>query len=90
MIKLDDVMRGRDFPEAGKHLHDLMVSNANMDKIVINLDGVSLLPSMFLNVSIGRFIDEYGVDCLKRKISFINITKAQAVRMTEYINRYHH
>ncbi|MBR8707105.1 STAS-like domain-containing protein [Bacteroides pyogenes] len=88
MIKLYDVMSGRDFPDAGRHLHDLMVDNANSDKIIINLDGVSLLPSMFLNVSIGRFIDRYGVEYLKRKISFINITKSQAERMKEYIDRY--
>lgn len=45
------------------------------DKITIDMEGVSSLPSMFLNVSIGKFIDEFGFETLKKKISFTKITK---------------
>ena len=58
------------------------------DKITIDMEGVSSLPSMFLNVSIGKFIDEFGFETLKKKISFTKITKLQAERLTDYISRY--
>lgn len=87
-IKLYDVMSGKDFPDAGNSLYDLIKNNIDScDKITINLEGVSSLPSMFLNVSIGRFIEEYGIESLKNKISFVKITKSQAERITEYIEK---
>lgn len=87
-IKLYDVMEGKDFPDAGNSLFDLIKKNMDScDKITINLEGVSSLPSMFLNVSIGRYIDEFGLDSLRQKISFVKITKAQADRITEYISK---
>lgn len=47
-IKLNDVMNGRDFPDAGKRLYDLIVDNINQcSKITIDLEGISSLPSMF-------------------------------------------
>lgn len=87
-IKLYDVMTGKDFPDAGSSLYDLIKDNlSSCDKVVIDLEGVSSLPSMFLNVSIGRFIDEFGLDALKKKISFTKITRSQAERITEYVEK---
>lgn len=87
-IKLYDVMAGKNFPEAGSSLFDLIKKNMDScDKITINLEGVSSLPSMFLNVSIGRYIEEFGLESLRKKISFVKITKAQAERITEYISK---
>lgn len=48
---------------------------------------VNALPSMFLNTSIGRFIEEHGFDKLKEKVSFSNIGASQAQRIKEYIQR---
>ena len=88
-IKLYDVMEGKDFPMAGSSLYDIISENMNSsDKITIDMEGVSSLPSMFLNVSIGKFIDEFGFETLKKKISFTKITKLQAERLTDYISRY--
>ena len=50
-IKLYDVMEGKDFPMAGSSLYDIIRENMNSsDKITIDMEGVSSLPSMFLNV----------------------------------------
>ena len=82
-------MEGKDFPMAGSSLYDIIRENMNSsDKITIDMEGVSSLPSMFLNVSIGKFIDEFGFETLKKKISFTKITKLQAERLTDYISRY--
>ena len=56
-IRLYDIMEGKDFPDAGNCLYDLIIKSKNTsDKIVIDLEGVTSLPSMFLNVSIHFFI----------------------------------
>lgn len=88
-IKLCDVMDGKDFPEAGNSLYNLIIKHIHdNERITIDLEGISSLPSMFLNVSIGRYMDEFGVENLKRKIGFVKITKAQAERIKEYIDKY--
>lgn len=88
-IKLNDVMKGMDFPDAGSRLYDLIVNSIKEnDKISIDLEGISSLPSMFLNTSIGKYLDDYGLDSLKNKISFTKITKSQAERISEYISKY--
>lgn len=87
-IRLYDIMSGRDYPAAGDYLYDLIIKNKDTsDKIVIDLDGVPSLPSIFLNVSIGKYIEEFGLDSLKKKISFAKITKSQAQRITDYISK---
>ncbi len=52
------------------------------------MTGVAILPSMFLNMSIGKFIDNYGVDVLKAKISFHKISVSQANRIKDYVQKY--
>lgn len=85
-INLQAMLSNKSFPDAGRDLFDVMKSKVNSEKkIVINLDGVVSLPSMFLNVSIGQFISEYGVDLLKEKVSFAQISATQAQRIREYI-----
>lgn len=82
-------MNGKDFPDAGNSLYDLIVEHMHdNERITIDLDGISSLPSMFLNVSIGRYMDEFGVESLRNKIGFVKITKAQAERIKEYIDKY--
>ena len=52
------------------------------------MTGVAILPSMFLNMYIGKFIDNYGVDVLKAKISFHKISVSQANRIKDYVQKY--
>lgn len=85
-INLEAMLNNKSFPDAGRDLFDVLVSKIGSEKkIVINLDGVVSLPSMFLNVSIGRFISEFGVELLKEKVSFAKISTTQAQRLSEYI-----
>jgi hypothetical protein len=87
-IDLQMMMRNKSLPDAGKDLFNVIQSKIDSEKkIVIDLAGVVSLPSMFLNVSIGRFIIEYGADILKEKVSFAKISTTQAERLREYINK---
>lgn len=54
-IKILPIMSGRTYPDAGALLYDRIAPILDTeDSIILDLEGVDLLPSMFLNVSIGR------------------------------------
>ena len=75
-------------PEAGTSFYNQLVAVlGENDKVVIDMSEVTSLPTIFLNVSIGRIIDDYGMEALK-KLSFTMITKQQALRLKEYIGKY--
>ena len=82
-------MLNRSYPDSGDVLYNQMVDNiASSDKVVLDLDGVVALPTMFLNVSIGKFMDTYGVDILKQKVSFARVSASQIERLKNYITIY--
>lgn len=75
--------------QAGNVLYDKMNECVlTNDKLVLDMSGVSSIPSIFLNMSFGQFIDKYGVEKLKDMVSFTNITRTQAERITDYLKRY--
>lgn len=87
-VSLVEIMQGRPYPDSGKDLYailDRFLSNES--KIVLDMQGVISLPSMFLNVSIGKIIEKYGVGAISGKIEFEHISSSQARRLTEYINK---
>ena len=61
---------------------------ARKEHIFINMNGVTSLPSILLNVSLGRIIDESGKEPLKNFVIFRQITKQQALRLKDYMMRY--
>ena len=86
-IKLNDIMIGKEFPDSGNDLYCFILDNKDKcERIVIDMEGVSSLPSIFLNVSLGRYIEEFGVDNF-RKLSFTHITKSQAERIRDYVKK---
>ena len=88
-INVYDLMQNRSYPDAGTQLYQIMSEKIDdVEKIDLNLANVSLVPSMFLNVSFGRFIRERGADFIKQKITFSNITANQAKRIKEYVERF--
>ncbi|MBO5013959.1 MAG: STAS-like domain-containing protein [Paludibacteraceae bacterium] len=88
-INLKELMINRTYPEAGAALYaEFCLYKDTVDKIIVNLDGVEILPSMFLNTSIGAYIDNFGKESLKEKISFAKITRSQAERLRDYLARY--
>ena len=88
-INLKEMMINRTYPEAGAALYaEICMQKDSVDKIIVDLDGVETLPSMFLNTSIGAYIDNVGKESLKEKISFAKITRSQAERLRDYLARY--
>ena len=80
---------GLNLPDAGSRLYEIMKKHMdNNEKIVIDMTDVTALSSVLLNTSIGKIIDDNGIDFLKSNISFIKITKQQAERLTDYLSKY--
>lgn len=78
-----------DLPQAGDIFYNqVMYAESRSEKVVVNMEDVTSLPSIFLNVSIGRIIDGFGIQWVKDHLSFTRITKAQAMRLTDYLSRY--
>ena len=61
IIVIKDALGGRNFPDAGDYVYNLMLPGFDTDDACIwDMQEVSELPSMFLNMSLGRFIKDRG------------------------------
>lgn len=89
-ILLKDIINSTDLlTDAGDAFYrQLSDAISNKEKIVVDMLTVSAMPSVFLNVSIGRIIENYGLQTLKEYVSFVMITRQQAARLTDYIAEY--
>lgn len=48
---------------------------------------MSDLPSLFFNLCLKRFVDDRGVEFMKSRVRFKNISKSQAVWLVDYLNK---
>ncbi len=87
-IKIAELLKHQSYPQAGDTLYLMIVDKINgEDNVVLDMSGVDTLPSMFLNTSIGRYIDDFGFNILREKMTFHNIGAAQAKRIKDYIQK---
>lgn len=88
-IRLYEIIKQHQhYPDAGSALYHEIVKNLDDDRIIIDSENVRGIPTLLLNTSIGRLIDEFGYDNLKGKIGFTHIGKTDAETIRKYINRY--
>lgn len=87
-INVSDIMTGKSFPDAGASLYAILTQNLDNDRIVLDMKGITVVPTMFLNTSIGRLITEKGMSVVKQKIAFCNIPKSQLAFIREYVSQY--
>lgn len=85
-ILLREVLKGRTYPEAGDYMYGLIIKTLDSEvKYIWDFALVSEVPSLFLNMCLGRLIRERGADFVKSKISFKNITRSQTNRIIKYV-----
>lgn len=78
-----------DLTQAGAVFYDQLISAfTKSERVVVDMTDATSLPSIFLNVSIGRIIDELGIDVLKSKVSFAHINRSQAQRLQDYLAKF--
>ena len=87
-IIIKDILKDKDYPKAGEYVYDIMEKYIpHGGTVTLNMEDVDLLPSLFLNPSIGRFVKKYGVESLKGKLSFEKILSSQTIRIKDYLSR---
>lgn len=80
-------MQDRTFPDAGSALFDMINTALDAgDSVILDMNGVDVLPSMFLNPSIGRIVKERGISTMSR-FTFRNISRNQLERLRTYVNK---
>ena len=88
-IIINNIITEKTLVQSGNLLFDeINKSMSANEKLVLDMNGVSSLPSIFMNMSFGQFIDNYGLEKLLSTIQIINITKSQAERISNYFKRY--
>ena len=88
-IIINNIITEKTLVQSGNLLFDEINKSMNAnEKLVLDMNGVSSLPSIFMNMSFGQFIDNFGLEKLLSTIQIINITKSQAERISNYFKRY--
>lgn len=88
-ISVSTIFQGRNYPDAGDVLYSVLNDNLDKhDRIILDFKDVTLVPSMFLNTSLGKIIGERGAGIIRQKIAFSNISASQIAHIREYVQRF--
>ena len=88
-ISVSTIFQGRKYPDAGDELYSVLNDNLDkQDRIILDFKDVTLVPSMFLNTSLGKIIGERGAGIIRQKIAFSNISASQIAHIREYVQRF--
>jgi len=81
--------RHQSYPLAGDEVYNIIDPKmTGEESFIMDMAGVSSVPTVFLNASLGRLIDVYGIANVKSKIGFVNIMRAQLDRIRKYFDDY--
>ena len=88
-ISVSTIFQGRNYPDAGDVLYSVLNDNLDkQDRIILDFKDVTLVPSMFLNTSLGKINGERGAGIIRQKIAFSNISASQIAHIREYVQRF--
>ena len=88
-MSVSTIFQGRNYPDAGDVLYSVLNDNLDkQDRIILDFKDVTLVPSMFLNTSLGKIIGERGAGIIRQKIAFSNISASQIAHIREYVQRF--
>ncbi|MGG8495928.1 hypothetical protein ACQY1Q_05905 [Tenacibaculum sp. TC6] len=74
--------------EQGFILFDALQQAQNNDEpVILHIDSDLPMSSSFLNTSIGKFLDTYGIIRFKEIVKFKG-SKSQFLKLTDYIQKY--
>ena len=88
-ISVSTIFQGRNYPDAGDVLYSVLNDNLDkQDRIILDFKDVTLVPSMFLNTSLGKIIGERGAGIIRQKIAISNISASKIANIREYDQRF--
>jgi len=89
VIALHNLLESNNYADSGsivfKYAQEAVLDN---EIIVIDMDFVDSVPTVFMNTSFGALMDIHGVEKTKKLFKFRNILKSQVDRITKYFNDY--
>ncbi|MDH6309330.1 hypothetical protein M2451_002784 [Dysgonomonas sp. PFB1-18] len=89
VISLYGLLLDSDYRESGKAVLNKAVEAIDENElVVIDMDKVDSVPTIFMNASFGPLIDKYGVDRIKKSLRFRNVLKSQVERISKYFSDY--
>ena len=88
-ISVSTIFQGRNYPDAGDVLYSVLNDNLDkQDRIILDFKDATLVPSMFLNTSLGKIIGERGAGIIRQKIAFSNISASQIAQRRDDVQRF--
>ncbi len=81
----------QDYAKSGTLVYNIAKEAINEAmEVILDLEGVDSVPTIFLNTSFGALMDEYGVLTIKQLFRFRNIKQTQIERIRKYYYDYEH
>jgi hypothetical protein len=88
-ILLSEILNDNDYANGGVAVYNIaQKAILNNDVIVIDMQNVDSVPTVFMNTSFGELMDNYGADRIKKSFKFRNILKTQVERISKYFSDY--
>lgn len=88
-ISIKQLMDAAPYPEAGLRLYELAQPLIVSDMPVrMDLNGVESLPTLFMNMSFGKLITEFGKPKVMAALKFYAISKVQLERIKRYFQQF--
>lgn len=86
-IKLTQITPKTSTNQDGNLFFDFLINNAVNDTVIIEIDGHLTLSSSFLNSSVGKYIDIFGINKFKENVK-ISCNKNIFNQFKRYIQMY--
>ncbi|MBQ7942349.1 MAG: STAS-like domain-containing protein [Muribaculaceae bacterium] len=88
-ILVKDLLKGGSYPDGGAELYNLAYPIISNNQIVnIDLTDVDSVPTLFMNMSFGKLISDFGKIKVMKSLKFFNITKSQLERIKKYFSNF--
>lgn len=85
-ISIDKSVKGLYIADSGLNLYlDLRNSLNKGENCEVSFLGFDAMSSSFYNASIGNLIDDFGLDFVRQKVKFINVSKSLGSWLKKYI-----
>ena len=85
IILLQSILENKDYADAGTAVYEIAkTAVSNQEVVILDMKGVDSVPTIFMNTSFGKLIDEFGIEETKKSFKFRNILKTQVERIIKY------
>lgn len=88
-IDIKQLMDSASYPDAGYMLYQKAKPMIEAGGVVrMDLTDVTSLPTLFMNMSFGKLINDFGKEKVMASLKFYSITKVQLERIKKYFDRF--